>query len=278
MEISKRDGTIVDSELLRPRSWVESQQAAPGSEIPIFSDELELKGLARVIALSDCPPLAEGDGEVITGRFVTRQVEMTVVMQFSNGETLEGTAVHPIWSPEREEWLPMAEFHAGDAVLGRDGWLTIRSIEFRYQTVPVYNLEVHGEHVYQVTNDAVLVHNGGPGADYAGNLGQNVPNGTRNRGTDLGSRQGREFRLDQLALHEFDPNQPAHVRGWLANERRRINGTGGGPREIRTPKGYVQAHGRATPAREGFDYSNARLQGEDLNKLEESVRRRAQSR
>src|SRR5260370_37294205 len=42
----------------------------------------------------------------------------------------------------------------------------------------------------------------------------------------------------------------------------------------RTPKGYVLAHGRTTPAREGYDYSNSRLQGEDLNKLEESVRHR----
>jgi hypothetical protein len=42
-----------------------------------------------------------------------------------------------------------------------------------------------------------------------------------------------------------------------------------------TPPGYVQAHGRETPAREGFDYTNSQLQGEDLNMLEERVRRRA---
>jgi len=40
------------------------------------------------------------------------------------------------------------------------------------------------------------------------------------------------------------------------------------------PKGFVLAHGRTTPAQEGYDYSNFRLQGEDLNKLEESVRHR----
>src|SRR5215467_12514517 len=42
----------------------------------------------------------------------------------------------------------------------------------------------------------------------------------------------------------------------------------------RMPVGYVLAHGRATPARKGYDYSNWRLQGEDLYKLEESVRHR----
>lgn len=39
-------------------------------------------------------------------------------------------------------------------------------------------------------------------------------------------------------------------------------------------RGYELGHGRSTPAREGFDYSNSRLQGIDLNALEEEVRRR----
>jgi RHS repeat-associated protein len=95
--------------------------------------------------------------------------------------------------------------------------------------------------------------------------------GVRDRGPRLGQKQGREFRPDQLELNEFDPKQPAHVRGWLKNERRRVEqGRASAPR---TPPGYQQAHGRTTPAREGYDYSNSRLQGADLNQLEESVRR-----
>jgi RHS repeat-associated protein len=101
-----------------------------------------------------------------------------------------------------------------------------------------------------------------------------VPIGIRDRGRNLAQKQGRQFDKDQLPLYEFDPNQPKHVRGWLENERRRIAGTGGGPNNPRNPPGYVQAHGRTTPAREGYDYSNSRLQGIDLNKLEERIRRR----
>jgi hypothetical protein len=41
-----------------------------------------------------------------------------------------------------------------------------------------------------------------------------------------------------------------------------------------TPMGYVVAHGRTAAARERHDHSNWRLQGEDLKKLEESVRNR----
>ena len=84
--------------------------------------------------------------------------------------------------------------------------------------------------------------------------------------------QGREHRIDSLQVNEFDDRQPTHVRGWLENERRRVES--GGARRPRNPPGYVQAHGRKTPAREGRDYNNARLSGSDLNRLEESVRRK----
>jgi hypothetical protein len=98
--------------------------------------------------------------------------------------------------------------------------------------------------------------------------------GLRTQPANAAQQQGRENRTDWLAVNEFDKNQPAWVRGWLQNERRRVEqGRQDAPR---TPPGMVMAHGRTTPAREGYDYSNARLQGADLNKLEERVRRQRQ--
>jgi hypothetical protein len=91
------------------------------------------------------------------------------------------------------------------------------------------------------------------------------------RGPRLGQDQGRDFRIEQLQLYEFDPNAPSHVRGRLADQRRRIEQ--GKRVEPLTPPGYELSHGRTTPAREGYDYSNTRLQGTDLNKLEERIRR-----
>jgi hypothetical protein len=106
--------------------------------------------------------------------------------------------------------------------------------------------------------------------DAAGRSGRTEP-GLRDRGPALGQQQGREFRVDQLELFEFDRNAPSHVRGWLENERLRVEqGRADYPR---TPPGYVLSHGRSTPAREGYDYSNSRLQGIDLNKAEERIRR-----
>ncbi|MCX4240086.1 hypothetical protein [Paraliomyxa miuraensis] len=106
-------------------------------------------------------------------------------------------------------------------------------------------------------------------ADAAGDLRKAA------RGSHItsGAKQGRQNRVDWLEVNEFEPTQPKHVRGWLKNERRRIESGNGSPLP-RNPPGYVQAHGRSTPAREGFDYSNSRLQHTDLNRLEESVRRR----
>jgi hypothetical protein len=95
----------------------------------------------------------------------------------------------------------------------------------------------------------------------------------RRRG-NLAQEQGREGRVDQLQLHEFDTNMPRHVRGWLRQERRRLARLMDPEAAPRTPPGYVLAHGRTTPAREGFDYSNSRLQLQANNALEEGIRRR----
>jgi hypothetical protein len=103
--------------------------------------------------------------------------------------------------------------------------------------------------------------------------------------------QGREFRSETLETFAYDKNQPAHVRGWLENEQRRValrEAEGAGarsslspaersrrlklghdPSQIRNPPGYVLGHGSSTPAREGFGYSSSTLTTEDLNKLEE---------
>lgn len=170
----KLDGSLVDAEVLRPRDLVIRHHLTVGAVVRFDSEELELEGLAEIVAIDDCPSLASGDGEVVTGRFVTRQVGTTIKTTFSTGTILEGTPVHLIWSPDREQFLPFGDFQPGDTVLGKDGLLTVESIEYRSQPVPVYNLEVHGEHVYEVTADGILVHN----TSSVGNSLSNAANST----------------------------------------------------------------------------------------------------
>jgi RHS repeat-associated protein len=90
-------------------------------------------------------------------------------------------------------------------------------------------------------------------------------------GRSVGQIQGRENRIEALTLHEFDPNQPAHIRGWLRNERRAVEF--GNIPEVRTPRGYVQGHGPGTPARDGFDYYNSTLTFEEINDIQETLSR-----
>jgi hypothetical protein len=41
--------------------------------LPLNLPELEASGLALVTAIDDCPPIADGEGSVVTARFVTRE-------------------------------------------------------------------------------------------------------------------------------------------------------------------------------------------------------------
>lgn len=79
----------------------------------------------------------------------------------ANGEveTLEGTPIHPIWSLDREDWVTLGELVAGERLQGKDGTATVLSIDIHNVSLPVYNIEIHGEHVYEVGELGVLVHN-----------------------------------------------------------------------------------------------------------------------
>ena len=88
-------------------------------------------------------------------------------------ETITGTTIHPVWSVDRQEWVPLAELAQGEGLccdteslgLGFPSSLSpkasglVLSVSLSRVSQPVYNIEVHGEHVYQVGELGVLVHN-----------------------------------------------------------------------------------------------------------------------
>jgi len=87
-------------------------------------------------------------------------------------------------------------------------------------------------------------------------------------GTSLHSwrTQGREYRPEVLQTFAYDPNQPSYIRGWFANEQRRMNRTGS--QTMRTPPGFVLGHLPGKRAWEGYDYTNSTLVTQDINALE----------
>jgi hypothetical protein len=60
---------------------------------------------------------------------------------------------------DRNDWIQLGEIDEGERLQATDGIATVASIAIVSTNVPVYNIEVHGEHVYQVGDLGVLVHN-----------------------------------------------------------------------------------------------------------------------
>ena len=67
--------------------------------------------------------------------------------------------IHPIWSLDRNEWVPLGELLAGDQLSSQSGPAVVLSIAILNRPTTVYNIEVHAEHVYEVGELNLLVHN-----------------------------------------------------------------------------------------------------------------------
>ena len=156
------DGGIVDAEIIRPRSWILRNGICVGRMLPFNLPELEVSGLALVTAIDDCPPIADGEGSVVTARFVTREVHIVASVDVLGAdgtvETITGTTIHPVWSVDRQEWVPLAELAQGERLQGLDGLAVVLGVSLARVSQPVYNIEVHGEHVYQVGELGLVVH------------------------------------------------------------------------------------------------------------------------
>jgi hypothetical protein len=157
------DGRVNDVELLRPKSWIESNEIVADTWIPINIPELHIAGRALVTSIEACPAMAAGSGSVVTGRFITRQVNTIARAEIAGVdgtiEIVEGTPTHPFWSVDRNDWIQLSELQEGERLQATDGIATVVSIAIVSTNVPVYNIEVHGEHVYQVGELGLLVHN-----------------------------------------------------------------------------------------------------------------------
>jgi hypothetical protein len=162
----RNDGGIVDAELLRPRWWIAQHSIVAGKHLPMNIEELQVHGSALVTSIDDCPEIANGEGSVVTAKFLTREVNTIARVEIlgvdGQIEVLEGTTIHPIWSDDRNDWIQLSELQEGECLQAAYGFATVVSVAIVNTSVPVYNIEVHGEHVYQVGEFGLLVHNAYP--------------------------------------------------------------------------------------------------------------------
>jgi hypothetical protein len=183
LTMHRNDGGIVDAELIRPRSWIEQHKIAVGKLLPIKIDELQIYGNVIVVSIDDCPAILpenerylNTDGiandsfaksscktSVVTARFCTREVTQVVRVAFlgSDGliDSICGTPTHLIWSVDRENWVQLSDLTRGESLRAAEGIARVLTISLESCSLPVYNIEVHGQHVYEVSATAILVHN-----------------------------------------------------------------------------------------------------------------------
>lgn len=159
MEVRHRNGAVVDVELLRSRDWVVRNQFQVGTWISFELTDIEVDGRAFINGICDVQDLEDGDGELVTGRFVTRNAMDLRRITLDDGTQITATGSHPFWNPNSFQWQPLEDFGIGDALASRQGLREITHIELLPEGATVYNIEVAGEHVYEVGECGVLVHN-----------------------------------------------------------------------------------------------------------------------
>jgi hypothetical protein len=196
--------------------------------LPLNLPELEVSGLALVTGIDDCPPIANGEGSVVTARFVTREVHIVASVDVLGAdgtvETITGTTIHPVWSVDRQEWVPLAELTDGETLQGLDGLAVVLSVSLSRVSQSVYNIEVHGEHVYQVGELGLVVHNVSRSGWGAFGWGTKLKAPTSGGKTVLGHYPAYTELAKQLSARRFNIpmsvwNKMSEAERWAANTK-----------------------------------------------------------
>ena len=222
--ILRDDLSVVEAEFIPPRAWIDSLGLVKGARLDLAVPELEIDGLAEVTAVRECPPIAEGEGRVVTGRFVTREAVNVVTVRLANGTEIRSTDVHAVWSVDREDWVTAGKLGPGEQVDTLEGPVVVVSVERLESPLDVYNIEVHGEHVFRVTADGVLVHNAcasTSGNNLAARIGQQMHASYKTGQADFITTfkekllpSGRKIDFLDIAhgiVYELKPNNPKAI-------------------------------------------------------------------
>lgn len=156
-------GTVdqLDMELLRPLDWIAAENVKAGATMYLDMTEMGARGEAEVVSIEPCPPIKAGKGNIVTGRYIHvaggRLVDLLVA---GASRPIRCTDNHFIWSVDRQAFVESGKLRAGEHVhTSGDMVREVVSITPRSGQARVYNLEVLGEHVYEVSDLGVLVHN-----------------------------------------------------------------------------------------------------------------------
>lgn len=205
--MSKPNGGWLKIGLARPVAWIESVERNDRGQVWLEFEELGIADWATLQTTEPCPSEILGEGRLVTGTFEHSSGEVLNLFIAGEATPIGSTANHPFWSEDRQDFVQAGSLNPGEHLRLADGrTTTLERTEHIAEQLPVYNLEVDGEHVYYVGESGVLVHNNGE--FYAGQkLYRGVPAGTeRGRLGKQGIAKPRGRKLDDESLR-------AHVRG-----------------------------------------------------------------
>ena len=181
LEIHKPDGSLAKIALLRPLWWLKDAQAKIGETIFLSMPEMGIEGEAEVVSIGACEADSRDNApglQVVTGKF-THENATVLDLYFNNNpnEPLGVTPNHPLWSVTRSGWIEAGHLEVGEYLKTKTGVAKLTMRTQRSGRHKVYNLEVHKDHTYYVSNLAILAHNSCPGDKAA----QDILNATLKR-------------------------------------------------------------------------------------------------
>ncbi|MCL4207973.1 MAG: hypothetical protein KJ000_36260 [Pirellulaceae bacterium] len=284
-ELRFDDGSLndVNVETLQPPEWLSMHNLRIGGPAPLPLDLLEM-GLpqdlgATVLAIEPCPPLVPDAGQTVltTVNHLSDDVhELTIRDSQGNRETIRTTSGHKFYSTTRTAWLAASDLQPGEHLDSHAGSLELVSFHPYPGRHRVYNLTVQNDHVYRVSNLAILVHNnlcGRAGADggtviqtwnqfqsaTAGQFGSRGETAAawnaykQANGLVVGTTRSAAARSDFLKRLADNSDTPRWMKQWLVQGK--------------TPPGYDVDH--IVPRSVGGldEAANMRLQARDLHRL-----------
>ena len=163
-EMRKASGKRLWMRFIWPLEQIASSGAQLGTSIHFDLEEMGVHGMATCTFIGPCPEIQSGPGNVVTGMFEheTDPGSKIFTIDLADGSSIAGvTGEHPIWSVTDGDFVAAEHLRPGTMLLTRAGPVAIDSVTNRvaHPDERVYNLQIHGQHVYQVTAGGVLVHN-----------------------------------------------------------------------------------------------------------------------
>jgi hypothetical protein len=160
--MSKPNGGWLKIGLARPVAWIESVDRNDSGQVWLEFEELGIADWATLQATEPCPSDILGEGRLVTGTFEHSSGEVLNLFIAGEATPIGSTANHPFWSEDRQDFVQAGSLNPGEHLRLADGrTTTLERTEPIAEQLPVYNLEVDGEHVYFVGESGVLVHNAG---------------------------------------------------------------------------------------------------------------------